>query len=208
MTEKDRATIRAWMRRVMSEHNWSAAQWARQADTSATNITRFLNGAAKHIPSSKTIAALARVAGYGPNYLDLSTQTMNASRALPLLENPAQLQIIIDKRRRKDLESLSSVLVSVNRVFDGVMFVVEITESSFDANGVMSGDHVVVLPEKEQPLEPNSKVVAMNEQGKAGVYMYNPPYLTTASTSGLGPLKLDSTDMKVVGTAIQVQREL
>jgi SOS-response transcriptional repressor LexA len=208
MTDKDRATIRAWMRRVMQEHSWSAAEWARRADTSATNITRFLNGAAKHIPSSKTIAALARVAGYGPNYLDLSTQTMNASRALPLVSNPAQLQIVIDKRRKRELESLVSVLVSVNRVFDGTMFVVEITESSFDANGVMAGDNVVVLPEKEQPLEPNSKVVAMNEQGKAGVYMYNPPYLTTASTAGLGPLKLDSTDMKVIGTAIQVQREL
>ena len=208
MTDKDRATIRAWMRRVMQEHGWSAAEWARKANTSATNITRFLNGAAKHIPSSKTIAALARVAGYGPNYLDLATQTMNASRALPLVSNPAQLQIVVDKRRKRELESLVSVLVSINRIFDGTMFVVEITESSFDANGVMAGDTVVVLPEKEQPLEPNSKVVAMNDQGKAGVYMYNPPYLTTASTSGLGPLKLDSTDMKVIGTAIQVQREL
>lgn len=208
MTDKDRATIRAWMRRVMQEHGWSAAEWARKANTSATNITRFLNGAAKHIPSSKTIAALARVAGYGPNYLDLATQTMNASRALPLVSNPAQLQIVVDKRRKRELESLVSVLVSINRIFDGTMFVVEITESSFDANGVMAGDNVVVLPEKEQPLEPNSKVVAMNDQGKAGVYMYNPPYLTTASTSGLGPLKLDSTDMKVIGTAIQVQREL
>ena len=65
------AHIAKWMHGVMGEQGWSASEWSRQASTSPTNITRFLKAMAEgskivHVPSSTTIAKLARVAGYGP----------------------------------------------------------------------------------------------------------------------------------------------
>ena len=75
--------IRVWMRSIMDTKDWSANKWATLSGTSPTNITRFLNGS-KFVPSSKTIAKLAAVAGSSP---DLGgTELMNlSSQALPLL---------------------------------------------------------------------------------------------------------------------------
>ena len=75
--------IRVWMRSIMDTKDWSANKWATLSGTSPTNITRFLNGS-KFVPSSKTIAKLAAVAGSSP---DLGgTDLMNlSSQALPLL---------------------------------------------------------------------------------------------------------------------------
>ena len=60
-------SIRVWMREVMESKGWSANKWAELAVTSPTNITRFLKDAT-HVPSSRTIAKLAYVAGTSPSY--------------------------------------------------------------------------------------------------------------------------------------------
>lgn len=57
--------VRAWMRDVLEAKGWSPERWARNADTTPTNLTRFLRGG-PHVPSTRTIAKLAAVAGYGP----------------------------------------------------------------------------------------------------------------------------------------------
>ena len=64
--------IRVWMRSIMDVKDWTPNKWATLSGTSPTNITRFLNGS-KFVPSSKTIAKLAAVAGSSP---DLGGQSL------------------------------------------------------------------------------------------------------------------------------------
>ena len=70
MEEIERRTIRVWMRQVMSEKQMSANHWATLAGTSPTNITRFLNSNSKFLPSARTLAKLAKVAGSSPQLLN------------------------------------------------------------------------------------------------------------------------------------------
>ena len=65
--ELERKALKVWMRGVMANHNMSAYEWAKKANTSHTNITRFLNQDSKYIPSSRTIAKLVNVAGSSPH---------------------------------------------------------------------------------------------------------------------------------------------
>ena len=71
--ERDVVQIRAWMRTVMDNRNWSAEHWARVAGTSPTNITRFLKDA-MHVPSTQTIAKLSRACGSMP---DIAQQVLS-----------------------------------------------------------------------------------------------------------------------------------
>ena len=61
-----RNSVRVWMRSVMAERDWSANEWAVQAGTSPTNITRLLAPTGKTVPSIDTISKLAMVAGSQP----------------------------------------------------------------------------------------------------------------------------------------------
>jgi len=68
--ELERRAIRVWMRTVMSSQGWSANEWAVKANTSPTNITRFLNSDATYIPTSRTLGKLAFVAGSNPQLIN------------------------------------------------------------------------------------------------------------------------------------------
>lgn len=70
--------VRIWMRTVMDSREWSANKWATLAGTSATNITRFLNGSSKFCPSARTIGKLARVAGSQPSLSQIPIATMES----------------------------------------------------------------------------------------------------------------------------------
>lgn len=62
----------------MDSREWSANKWATLAGTSATNITRFLNGSSKFCPSARTIGKLARVAGSQPSLSQIPIATMES----------------------------------------------------------------------------------------------------------------------------------
>ena len=74
MEQDERKAIRVWMRTVMANHNWTANGWATRAGTSTSNITRFLNSDSKFIPSARTLAKLAAVAGSSPPLLNTGGQ--------------------------------------------------------------------------------------------------------------------------------------
>ena len=75
MEDYEVKAIRVWIRSVMDTKQWTANKWATQAGTSPTNITRFLNGS-KFLPSSKTIARLANVAGSSPDLGGVGSQVL------------------------------------------------------------------------------------------------------------------------------------
>ena len=60
--------ISQWMKTVMAQKRISANQWASMVGTYATNITCFLNSNCGFIPSAKTIAKLATIAGSSPDF--------------------------------------------------------------------------------------------------------------------------------------------
>jgi transcriptional regulator with XRE-family HTH domain len=63
-----RQQIVEWMLAVMRERDWSAERWAALAGTSPTNITRLISGG-ESLPTTATLAKLARAAGSQPSLL-------------------------------------------------------------------------------------------------------------------------------------------
>ena len=55
-------SLRAWMERVLDKTGWSKLEWARQAKTTPTNITRFMKGEHKSLPNARILMKLAMVA--------------------------------------------------------------------------------------------------------------------------------------------------
>tara|TARA_A100000171_G_C2133907_1_gene148632 strand:+ start:2430 stop:3125 length:696 start_codon:yes stop_codon:yes gene_type:complete len=80
--EKERKALRVWMRSVMKNQNLSAYEWATKAETSPTNITRFLKDS-KYLPSSKTIAKLSNACGSHPHY---NLKAPGTTRTLEVLD--------------------------------------------------------------------------------------------------------------------------
>ena len=82
--EQERKALKVWMRGVIQNQKMSAYEWATKAGTSPTNITRFLNGNAKSIPSSRTVAKLSHISGTEPTKVTVSdslTRTLEVFNA-------------------------------------------------------------------------------------------------------------------------------
>jgi transcriptional regulator with XRE-family HTH domain len=127
--------VRVWMRAVMEKKDWSAEEWARKAETSPTNITRFLRGS-KHMPSTRTIAKLARVAGSAPAIgrpvVDLATALV------PVYARPLSQKGAAEVRAIGRVRSMEQVS---ERAFG-----VKVQHNSFAAQGIAAGDVIVFEP--------------------------------------------------------------
>jgi phage repressor protein C with HTH and peptisase S24 domain len=77
MQSMERGQLQDWMRRVMAETEWSAAEWASKAKTSPSNITRFLKSELASMPKQHTLDKLSNVA---PHNLQLSQQNGHVVR--------------------------------------------------------------------------------------------------------------------------------
>lgn len=86
MTDKQR--IRTWYGEILRETGWSAAQWARLAKTSPTNITRLQKDPDAAAPRTETLQKLFRVL---PQALRESTPSFLFGEAEPVIlaEPPA-----------------------------------------------------------------------------------------------------------------------
>jgi transcriptional regulator with XRE-family HTH domain len=63
-TPELRIRLKAWLRDVMKQRDWTAERWAREASIAPTTITRFLNtDDPARTPSVRTLEKLARAAG-------------------------------------------------------------------------------------------------------------------------------------------------
>lgn len=82
-SELTRNAVKVWMREVLQTHGWKPAEWARRAETSPTNITRFLGPTSSLMPSVETLAKLCRAAGSQPNLAGLPRQVTEADHIRP-----------------------------------------------------------------------------------------------------------------------------
>ena len=65
-----RLALYEWMAAVLRDNRWTAAEWARRAGVTPTNVTRFLKDPeAASLPGAGTIGRLARAAGCQPRFV-------------------------------------------------------------------------------------------------------------------------------------------
>ena len=136
--------IRVWMRETLDRTGWTPQKWAQLAGTSATNITRFLKDG-HHLPSTSTIAKLARVAGSAPP-LPKAGGAAPAVFTLPVFTSLAHL------RRRSAEPNRVSVMRTIYPIGpEAIGF--EVQADSNLACGVVAGDRIVAEP--AHVLRPN-----------------------------------------------------
>ena len=208
------AHIARWMQQVMGEQGWSASEWSRQASTSPTNITRFLKALAEgnkivHVPSSTTIAKLAKVVGYGPEMAMTSSSERVAMLEVPFgtiddlrdVELPALTQSDWAAIMQRMIKS-----VAVNLSENRQEIAVQINSDSLSAGAVVRGDVVVVRPVHIQPPQTGDIVVARYD-GELSALIYQPPWLLPKSTlDRYIPKSIE--DAPIIGVAIKVIRDL
>ena len=148
MDNSNKNKIRVWMRQVLDKNGWTAREWATKANTSPTNITRFLNNQHDYLPSLTTIAKLSDVAGTQPN--------------LEIADDKSELRWIniMDNDTFVDRVAISKQTGVVN----GYLVLTE----SYNLGGIMPGDYILV---EEKKPEIND-LIAIKSEDKILIYKY------------------------------------
>lgn len=81
--ELTRNAVKVWMRQVLASTGWKPAEWARRAETTPTNITRFLGPTANLMPTVETLGKLCRAAGSQPNLTGMPQALTEAEHIRP-----------------------------------------------------------------------------------------------------------------------------
>jgi len=182
--------LASWMNEVMSSNNWTTEEWARKAETSATNITRFLKEL-KYYPSGRTIDALA---GCTNIPVPIGGKSFHISgRSLRVIE-PALGKV------EALWEQSDEHVITLEPVSDG-SFAVKLCSDRMSMAGMLPGDVIIVEPVKVVKPLPNDVVVYFTEDGvEAG--RWHPPFLMPQSSAEDHlPVKLQS--VHVLGVARQ-----
>lgn len=195
--EKERKALRVWMRGVMKNQNLSAYEWATKAETSPTNITRFLKDS-KYLPSSKTIAKLSNACGSHPHY---NLKAPGTTRTLEVL----------------DMHGNRLRYVNVYDVQGKVLAFEMQNPTGYGVGGIQMGDTVLV---QDQVKPQHNDVICfrtnsrINEHGKLIFDESFPPalmigqvvgdYITFKTTILSDPnFNLKLSDVDCVGVVIQ-----
>lgn len=195
---------------VLQEQGWTAAEWARRADVTSTNLTRFLkNPENGSLPGAATIGRLARAAGSEPRFLE-NGHVIDVWR-VPLL-TLAQLKTMRSLSRRAAQAFIGDALrdggqcVLHDRQTSPRAFALQISSHHLNASGVILDDRIIVEPEDLLPPRNGDLVVVVDGNSVCG-YRFHPPYLIPTSTdSSCIPMRCDGATM--VGVGIQIVRPL
>lgn len=193
MTERN--LIERWMRSVMEEKEWSAERWATLAGTSPTNITRFLGGKADFIPSTKTLAKLARIAGSSPQIGRATVKT--PAEVQVSLYNWSELGEIlthgeIEKRRDRVVSTISSVSEKAYAV------IVEV--ETLAIHGIMKGDTVIIEPKPIRDPKIGDFVVFLDDEGLPSIGQF---YETIVIG---GRKRYETRNIAIGGVVVEVRR--
>jgi hypothetical protein len=184
--------LRVWMRETLEVRNISAEQWATQAGTSATNITRFLAGS-DHVPSLKTVAKLAAISGTWPALGSGNRALAVSERLVPLVE-PSNLCAALQggASRTGWVGSMGGAGQSATAFA---------ASASMRLTGsVTSGDVLILEPLAFRRMHRGSLVVAQDEEGLI-VGRFFPPFIM----GGEAPIA-DLDGAEVLGVVIELRR--
>lgn len=198
-SEAARNAVRVWMRDVMAQRQWTAAHWARLAETSPTNITRFLSPGCRIIPSADTLAKLARIAGSQPNLGFVPGAQRVAVRSVPVVREG----YLVD--RNAALHGTNeSVAVATSASEQAIAVLVE--SDSMNLAGILPGDVLVIEPVEVQPPS-RGRIVAAVRNGEVCYGELQTPVIIPRSTNRSAGV-FSVSDAEIVGVATQVIRRL
>jgi SOS-response transcriptional repressor LexA len=181
--------IRSWMQEVLETKGWTASHWARQAGTSATNITRVLDSKSSIMPTAKSVALLAQVAGSQPQLTGWSNEPDD--HRLPVLHWDSLAGGV-----RRQVGSILSPLPSTTA------FGVACLSDEMVRSGIFEGDMLVVEPlAVKRP--PAGQVVVYAAGGTTHIGEVVPPFVTGRPGS---TLTLD--EVRFIGRVVAVVRAL
>lgn len=204
MNEAD--VVRAWMRRVMDDKGWSAERWARIADTSPTNITRFLRGA-RHLPSARTLSKLAAVAGSAP---ELGRDRLRVITLQKTVSVFLQSQVVMLTRgdrgapEPKPIESTSTMQSVSDQAF-----AFRVTGDRLVLRGVVEGDLIIAEPVAVLTPRPGDVVLYRCDDDPHGSRLGELQaggIITHAGVRHEAPVSI--TDHPILAVCIEVQRAL
>ncbi|MEK9909140.1 MAG: helix-turn-helix domain-containing protein [Candidatus Thalassarchaeaceae archaeon] len=195
VNDNTKSNLAAWMQQVMNENNWTAAEWARRAGVTATNITRFMRSQ-KHMPSGHTIAALAGCVQLPP---PLGKKRLRMEgRTVPVSRGGRSVAEIVELASKSDDKVVTLVPVGVDAL------AVEIETDRYSMGGILPGD--VAIFEPMHVRDPNiGNIVAFLGGSGVEIGRYSPPLLLPHSTNPLhDPVKI--SDIDVLGVVVEVIR--
>lgn len=205
-----RGILYQWVSGVMEERGWTAATWARYADVTPTNLSRFLKDPeSASLPSAETIGRLAWAAGSQPQFL--SGNSSNGTCRIPIL-TLEQVHVLLHLRRTQRQEFIGRTLrengrcVVLERQSSARAFALQITSQHMNAAGLLPNDQVVVEPMDLQPARSGDLVIAVDGDKVCG-YRYYPPHLIPVSTdSSCAPVLCAGAT--VAGIAVHIARPI
>lgn len=208
--DRVRKALFGWMRGVMEERDWTAAAWARVADVTPTNLTRFLKDPGEaSLPSAETIGRLALAAGSEPRFL-AEEPSGPAGARVPVLDIPQAREMLAMPQR--DAARFLAELARAGRTIPAEprpsprAFALSITSLHMNAGGWLPRDHVVVEPADTVAAKQGDMVVVLDGDHACG-YRYYPPLLVPVSTdSSCCPMLFDGA--AIAGVAVQLVRPL
>lgn len=190
--------IRAWMRAVMEEKEWSAEHWARLAGTSPTNITRFLKDG-DHTPSMKTVVKLSRVAGSMPQIGQNFVRVAPREIAVPLYDRECLLRIASDQ---KPSTPKGGKVVSTMCAVSEQAFALEVTDQGGPWADVKAGDVIILEPVLVQQPRPGDLVLFLDPVSELfELGHFHAPLLVRGTNT---PARV--ADIKIVAVVIEVRR--
>jgi SOS-response transcriptional repressor LexA len=178
------------MREVLEIKGWTPAEWARRAQTSATNITRTLGPTSETVPTANTIAKLAAAAGSQPN---LGAYQRVSARDIPIYILGKTMQLT-------DGRMIAPISTSERA------FAAQVTTPHMSAAGIFKGDQVVAEPPEPKGNLEGKIVIAVDKEGKPWLGRVHAPLLTFQSPIDEPPIRLK--DVEVVGVVAYVTRRV
>lgn len=207
----DRAhrAVRVWMREVMKIKGWTAAEWARRAGTSPTNITRVLSPAGRIIPKASTISLLAAAAGTQPQLTGLAN--MQPATLLVPLFTAEEVAALCPERLWMEVMrgTLNGRCVHAGPDIEGPAFALDVEGNGMEGRGLYPGDKVLV--QKNGNPAAGDIIVAISAGkvviGEWGLRSLN--FRPPASLAGSAQFRpLSERDLHVIGQAVSLLRSL
>ena len=202
--ETDVTQIRAWMRTVMDKRNWSAEHWARVAETSPTNITRFLKDST-HVPSTRTIAKLSRACGSMPEIGLKVLSPVPVEKIVPLYSAKDAVSVLLLEKAPS--KTTGEKAISTMQTVSDDAFAVTVSSRRMELRGIAPQDIVTCEPVAVLKPQPGGVVLyAERDQEDFHLGVYREPYITHHSSAA--PEVLAIADANIVGIVVEVRRSI
>jgi SOS-response transcriptional repressor LexA len=205
-----RKALYDWMSAVLDERGWTASFWARRAEVTPTNVTRFLRDPeTASLPSAETIGRLARAADCEPTFLDGEAPPRPVRVPILDIAQLRALRMLGPRQAREYLEEIASrgsQSVLYDRGASQRAFALRLTSPHMNAAGLLPQDVLVLEPVDVQPPD-RGDLVAIVDGDHVCAYRWHCPLLVPASTDPqCEPIPCD--EASVIGVAIHMVRPL